>query len=77
MLYYQDLPSVPNVIHSALISRHHDDPLAGHFGIEKTCKLIAKKYYWPTLRREVEAYVKGYDVCLASKVVRHKPYGDL
>ncbi len=29
------------------------------------------------LRRDVEAYVKGCDVCLASKAVRHKPYGDL
>ena len=60
-----------------LISRHHDDPLAGHFGIEKTCKLLAQKYYWPTLRHNVKAYVKDCDICLASKAVRHKPYGDL
>ena len=60
-----------------LISRHHDDLLAGHFGIEKTCKLLAKKYYWPTLRHNVKAYVKGCDVCLTSKAVQYKPYGDL
>ncbi len=77
MLHYQGLPYVPKVICSELISRHHDDPLAGHFGIEKTCELIARKYYWLTLRRDVEAYVKDCDVCLASKAVRHKPYGDL
>ncbi len=29
------------------------------------------------LRRDVEVYVKGYNVFLASKAVRHKPYGDL
>ncbi len=29
------------------------------------------------LRRDVKAYVKGCDVCLASKMVHHKPYGDL
>ncbi len=45
VLHYQGLPYVPKVIHSELISRHHDNPLAGHFGIEKTCKLIATKYY--------------------------------
>ena len=39
--------------------------------------MLARKYYWPTLRHDVEAYVKGYDVCLAFKTVRHKPYGDL
>ncbi len=77
VLHYQDLPYVPKVIRSELISKHHDNPLAGHFSIKKTRELIARKYYWPTLRREVEAYVKGYNVCLASKVVRHKPYGDL
>ncbi len=77
VLHYQSLPCVPKVIRSELISRHHNDPLAGHFGIEKSRKLIARKYYWPTLQQDVEAYVKGCDVCLASKVVRHKLYADL
>ena len=77
ILHHQGLPFVPEAIQTELISRHHDNPLAGHFGIEKTCKLLAQKYYWPTLRHDVEAYMKGCDVCLASKAVRHKPYGDL
>ena len=77
VLQYRGLPYIPEIIRSELISRHHDDPLAGHFGIDKTRELIARKYYWPTLRQDVEAYVKGCDVCLASKAVRHKPYGDL
>ncbi len=50
LLYYQGLPYVPKVIRSELISRHYNDILAGHFGIEKTRELIARKYYWPTLR---------------------------
>ncbi len=45
ILYYQSLPYVPKVIRSELISRHHNDPLAGHFDIEMTHKLIARKYY--------------------------------
>ncbi len=45
VLHYQDLPYVPKVIRSELISRHHNDPLGGHFGIGKTRKLIARKYY--------------------------------
>ncbi len=77
VLYYQGFPYVPKVIRLKLISRHHDDPLAGHFGIDKTRELIARKYYWPTLQQDVEAYIKKCDVCLASKAVRHKPYGDL
>ena len=77
MLHYQGLLYVPEIIQTELISRHHDNPLAGHFGIEKTRELIARKYYWPTLCHDVKDYVKGCNVCLASKAVRHKPYGDL
>ena len=60
-----------------MISWHLNDPLVGHFGIDKTRKLIARKYYWSTLCRVVEVYVKGYNVCLASKAVWHKPYDNL
>ena len=77
VLHHQGLPFVPEAIRTELISRHHDDPLAGHFGIDKTKDLVGRKYYWPSLRKDVEAYVKGCDVCLGSKAVRHKPYGDL
>ncbi len=74
VLHYQGLPYVPKVICRELISRHPNDPLAGHFGIEKTRKLIARKYYWPTLQQDIDTYVKGCDICLALKAVYHKPY---
>ena len=77
ILHHQGLPFVPKAIWTELISRHHNNPLAGHFGIKKTCKLLAQKYYWPTFRHNVKVYVKGCDVCLVSKVIRHKPYSDL
>ena len=59
------------------ISRCDNNFLAGHFGIEKTYKLFALKYYWPTLRHNIEFYAKGCDIFLAIKIVRHKPYSDL
>ena len=77
VLHHQGLPYVPEIIWIELISRHHDNQLAGHFGIEKIRKLVTRKYYWPTLCHNVDNYVKGCDICLASKAVRHKPYGDL
>ena len=76
VLHHQSLPFVPKTIWTELISRHHDNLLAGHFDIKKTHKLLAWKYFWPSLRHNIEAYVKSCDVYLASKVVRHKPYGD-
>ena len=77
VLYHQGLPFVPEAIRTEIISRHHDDSLAGHFGIDKTKDLVGRKYYWPSLRRDIEAYVKGCGVCLGSKAIRHKPYGNL
>ena len=77
VLQYRRLPYVPKIICSEVISCHHNDPLAGHFSIDKTRELVGRKYYWASLRKDVENYVRGCDVCLASKAVRHKPYGDL
>lgn len=77
MLLHQGLSYISEVIQTQLISRHHNDPLAGHFEIDKIQELITRKYYWPTLPRNVESYVKGCDIYLASKSVRYKPYSDL
>ena len=77
VLQYRRLLYVPEIIRSEVISYHHDNPLAGHFGIDKTQKLIGRKYYWPSLKRDVKSYIWGYDVYLTSKTVRYKPYGDL
>ena len=77
VLHYQDLPYIPEIIRTKLISKNHDDLLAGYFGIEKTHELIAQKYYWPTLRRDVKDYIRGCNIYLALKAVWHKPYNDL
>ena len=77
VLHHQGLPYIPEIIRTELISRHHNNPLASHFGIEKTQELVVWKYYWPTLRHDIDNYVKGCNVCLALKAVQHKLYGDL
>ena len=67
---------MPEAIRMELINCHHDDHLAGHLSIKKTHKLLAWKYFWPSLRHNVEAYVKDCDIYLASKAVRYKLYSD-
>ena len=54
VLHHQGLPFIPEVIWTELISWHHDDPLAGHLGINKTEELIGRKYYWLSLRKNIE-----------------------
>ena len=60
-----------------MISRHHDNLFAEHFEIKKTRELVARKYFWPTFRQDVEVYMKGCNICLALKTVRYKQYEDL
>ncbi len=36
VIYYSGFPYIPKIICFRLINRHHDNPLAGHFRIEKT-----------------------------------------
>ena len=45
VLHHQSLPYVREIIQTELISRHHDDPLVSHFGIEKIQELLSQKYY--------------------------------
>ena len=59
VLQYRKLSYVLEIIRSEFISCHHDDRLAGHFGIDKTRELVGRKYYWPSLRKDIESYVQG------------------
>ena len=77
ILHHQGLSYVSEIIKTELISRHHDVPLTSHFGLEKTRELVARKYYWQTFRNDVEVYIRGCDICLLSKAIKHKPYGNL
>ena len=38
---------------------------------------MAKKYYWLLLYHNIKTYVWGYNLCLISKTVCHKPYKNL
>ena len=71
ILSYQSILYIPEIIRTGLIRSNYDASLAGHFGIEKKREYVTNKYYWETLFYNVEAYIRGCDICLASKVVKH------
>lgn len=59
----------------AVLSKNHDDPLGGHYGVDKTIELLKQKYHWPQLRKDVHQYVSKCATCQLNKIRRHKPWG--
>ena len=62
-------------LRAEVVKLHHDDPLAGHFGVDKTLELIRRAYYWGGLEDDVRDYIRECDVCQRVKARRHAPYG--
>ncbi|SJL12749.1 uncharacterized protein ARMOST_16180 [Armillaria ostoyae] len=61
LLYYDKRIYVPrdSATRGEVISCCHDHITAGHLGIEKTKELVLRDYWWPKLKRDVEAYIQG------------------
>ncbi|MCO5554428.1 hypothetical protein L7F22_007958 [Adiantum nelumboides] len=53
----------------------HAPPYAGHRGIDATIKAVDTFFYWPTLRRDVDAFVRSCLVCQKVKFDRQKAPG--
>ncbi|MCO5597769.1 hypothetical protein L7F22_051851 [Adiantum nelumboides] len=53
----------------------HAPPYAGQRGIDATIKAIDTFFYWPTLRRDVNAFVRSCLVCQKVKFDRQKAPG--
>ncbi|SJL03598.1 uncharacterized protein ARMOST_06955 [Armillaria ostoyae] len=50
-----------------VISCCHDHITVGHPGIEKTKELVLRDYWWPKLKRDMEAYIQGCETCARTK----------
>lgn len=43
-----------------LWTKMHSGGIAGHFGQDKTVQLVGKKFYWPSLKQDVQRVVQRY-----------------
>ena len=70
---------VPDVddLRLRVLRSKHDHILSGHFGQNKTLKLIRRDYTWPKIRTFVQDYCRSCTTCARAKVPRHRPYGTL
>ena len=62
-------------LREAILTRNHDDPVGGHYGIQRTVEVLQRKYFWKRLREDVRKYIRHCAACQTNKIRRHKPWG--
>ena len=50
-------------LRAEIIRLHHNMPIEGHEGQQKTIELVTRNFWWPGVTKEVKQYGKGYDTC--------------
>ncbi|GMK57154.1 hypothetical protein CspeluHIS016_0309940 [Cutaneotrichosporon spelunceum] len=71
------VPAAAQELRETILHDHHDSVVSGHHGTDKTYLSIARYYFWPKMRRMVEAYVRSCDSCQKSKPLNVAPTGIL
>jgi hypothetical protein len=68
------VPDVPG-LREQVVASCHDGAYAGHFGQQKTRRLVQRGFYWPSLYADVCKYVASCDSCQRNKPRSGKPHG--
>uniref|UniRef100_A0A3B1J8V2 Gypsy retrotransposon integrase-like protein 1 n=1 Tax=Astyanax mexicanus TaxID=7994 RepID=A0A3B1J8V2_ASTMX len=68
---------VPEDFRHDLLLWAHTSVGTGHPGIQRTNQLLQAKYWWPSMIKDVERYVKSCTICTISKTPKHAPAGKL
>src|SRR3954453_19049567 len=58
-----------------LLYDHHDTPMAGHQGIERTYATLHQNFYWPRMNQDTRNYVKSCNSCQCIKASQQVPAG--
>ena len=67
------IPSGP--LRDVVLHDHHDAPVAGHRGVQKTIRSLNLSYYWPSIRKDVIEYVRSCEKCQRAKASRQRKPG--
>ncbi|MBW0519806.1 hypothetical protein O181_059521 [Austropuccinia psidii MF-1] len=77
LLLFKDRVVIPRneEIQLNIIQKHHDSPLAGHPGQEKTLKLMKRDFYCAFMNQFIQDYVSSCQQCSRNKNIHHKKFG--
>ncbi|MCO5581490.1 hypothetical protein L7F22_035375 [Adiantum nelumboides] len=66
---------ITHSLREKVMYKSHAPPYAGHRGIQSTLRAIETNFYWPTMKRDIPAYVSKCVVCQKTKFDRGKQPG--
>jgi len=68
-LYYKHRLYIPNdrTLKTRILHECHDTALAEHLGRDKTIEQVKRRFYWPKMDDDIEAYVISCDACQRNK----------
>jgi len=64
-------------LRAEIIRLHHNIPVRGHGGQQKTVELVTCNFWWPGVTKEVKRYMEGCDTCQHNKNHTEQPAGKL
>ena len=64
-------------IKTQILQAHHDAPLAGHLGQDKTYELVSRNYTWPNMRQWINQYINTCETYTRNKTPYQRPHGPL
>ncbi len=59
--------AIPRDKRSEILSLLHDDKLAGHPGMSRMKLTIGSRFYWPSMRQDIENWIKCCRSCMMAK----------
>ena len=66
---------VPEPLRSEVIQWGHNTGLACHPGTSRTYHLLAQRFWWPSMRKDVGSFVRACPVCNRNKTPSRPPAG--
>ena len=63
---------VPAQLRKSVPVQHHDDN--GHMRLEKTIHAIKHEYFWPSLLKDINDFVRKYISCQTWNLRKHQPH---
>lgn len=65
---------IPEQECAEILNNYHNDPTAGHYGVQGTITRIIGRYYWQGMRKEITDHVKCIE-CQRYEASNMKPAG--